>query len=171
MLLSTNGRASIVTRKANGVAGRWRDVRAGCQGRGHLRGQGVECSVTALFIQRLNSLRGEAGKCQHGEDDYEEYRSSPLPWKEKAPSPSSQPAAPALPAASSDRCWERRGRNTLSHSFIPFSRCCWFMLAVHLLYINTDKAHQRAFEGFSCPDGTAEEIMSAVSITKINEWK
>lgn len=88
--------------------------------------------------------------------------------KRRAASSSSQPAAPALPEVRSDRRWERRGRAALSHSFIPFSRCRWFMLAMRLLYINTDNAQQRAFEGFG-RIRTAQEVMSAVSITEINE--
>lgn len=47
----------------------------------------MEWAVTALFIQRLNSLRGEAEKCQRGEDDYERYRSPFLPRKENTPPP------------------------------------------------------------------------------------
>lgn len=50
---------------------------------GGFRGRRVEWAVTALFIQRLNSLRGEAEKCQRGEDDYERYRSPFLPPKGK----------------------------------------------------------------------------------------
>lgn len=143
---STNGRASIVTRKANGVAGWWRDVRAGCQGRGRLRGQGVECSVTALFIQRLNSLRGEAGKCQHGEDDYEEYRSSPLPWKEKAPSSSSQPAAHSQRPAPIDA---RRGEGgTLCHTHSSLSLTavglCWRCICFTSIQIKLTKEPSKA---------------------------
>lgn len=46
---------------------------------GVLEDEEVEWAVTALFIQRLNSLGGEAEKCQREEDDYERYRSSFLP--------------------------------------------------------------------------------------------
>lgn len=68
------------------------------RGRGHPRGRRTEdggggASVTALFIRRLNSLGGEASECQHGEDDYEEYRSSPLP-----PPPPPPEAPPAMDA-------------------------------------------------------------------------
>lgn len=55
---------------------------AGCQRCGAFRERWVEWAVTALFIQRLNSLGGEAEKCQREEDDYERYRSpSSLPEK------------------------------------------------------------------------------------------
>lgn len=87
----------------------------------------------------------------------------PASLKRRAASSSSQPAASALPEVRSDRRWERRGRAALSHSFIPFSR--WFTL--RLRYINTDNAQQRAFGGFR----TAQEVMSAVRITEINEWE
>lgn len=55
---------------------------AGCQRCGAFRGRWVEWAVTALFIQRLNSLEGEAEKCQREEDDYERYR-SPSSFPEK----------------------------------------------------------------------------------------
>lgn len=141
----------------------------GCQGRGRLTGRGPECSVTALFAQRLNSLRGGAGKCQHG-GRLRGVSILSASLKRKAASSSSQPAAPALPEVLSDGRWERRGRAALSHSFIPLSGCRWFMLAMRLLYINTDNAQQRALEGLGRPDATAQEVMSAVSVTEINEW-
>lgn len=79
------------------------------RGRGRPRGRGwggrgAERSVTALFIRRLNSLGGKASECQHGEDDYEEYRSPPLP----------PPPPPEAPLA-----MDAGGGGTLSHSFIP----------------------------------------------------
>lgn len=91
--------------------------------------------------------------------------------EKKSPPPPLTPTALALPEARCDGRWEGRGRDALSHSFILLSRCCWFMLAMHLLYINTDKANQRGFGGSGCPDAAAEKIMSAVSITEINERK
>lgn len=49
----------------------------------------MEWAVTALFIQRLNSLRGEVQKCQCGEDGYERYRSTfPSPKRKTPPPPS-----------------------------------------------------------------------------------
>lgn len=122
--------------------------------------------MTALFAQRLNSLRGEAAKCQHGEDHYESID----PLQRKAASSSSQPPAPALPEVRSQRRWERR-EGALSHSFTPSPRCsglCWRGLELH---INTDKAQQRAFRGFRRPGATAQEVMSPVSVTEINEWE
>lgn len=66
----------------------------------------MEWAVTALFIQRLNGLRGEAEKCQRGEDDYERYRSPFLPRKENTP-PSMYTST--LPEACSGRLWETGG--------------------------------------------------------------
>lgn len=102
---------------------------AGCQRCGAFRGRWVEWAVTALFIQRLNSLGGEAEKCQREEDDYERYRSPFfLPRKENTPPPpgplprrSPRPA----PTDAAERRGKKRGRAggtmlCLSHS--SFSR-------------------------------------------------
>lgn len=70
---------------------------------GVLEDKEAEWAVAALFIQRLNSLRGEAEKCQREEDDYERYRSSFLPRIQNTPPP---PVLP-LPEACADRHCER----------------------------------------------------------------
>lgn len=125
---------------------------------GGFRGRGVEWAVTALFIQRLNGLRGEAEKCQRGEDDYERYRSPSLPRKRKEnspPPPTRLPQHPLRPAPmDAGRQVEKRGRARGRmlcplHSFSS-PRSCWllfFLLAVHLLYSNTDNAYPRPFSG------------------------
>lgn len=66
---------------------------------GVLEDEEVEWSLTALFIQRLNSLGGEVEKCQREEDDYERYRSPFLPRRASTPPP---PVLP-LPEACADR--------------------------------------------------------------------
>lgn len=103
---------------------------AGCQRCGAFRGRWVEWAVTALFIQRLNSLGGEAEKCQREEDDYEGYRSPLfLPRKENTPPPPPGPLPRRSPRPAATDAAERRGKKrggargtTLCLSHSSFSR-------------------------------------------------
>lgn len=95
----------------------------------------MEWAVTALFIQRLNSLRGEAEKCQRGEDDYERYRSPFLPRKENTlptpPPPGPLPHHSLRPAPiDAGRRGGRKegGIDALSNSFILLSCSCWLLV-------------------------------------------
>lgn len=97
---------------------------------GVFRGRGVEWAVTALFIRRLNSLRGETEKCQRGEDDYERYRSPFLPRKRKENTPPPPTPLPQhslrLAAIDRGRQVQKRGRDRgkmlcLPHSFFPLA--------------------------------------------------
>lgn len=103
-------------------------------------------------------------------------RIDPLCFPEKKSPPSPPPPPPSrLPQRSQRPAAIDAGRGEGGTRRHIHSSCSLtsvgFMLALHLLYINTDKAHQRGSEGPGCPDAAAEEIMSAVSITEINEWK
>lgn len=90
MSSSANGRASLVT--VWGRQSQWRgwmmEVKWGPPARdaGVLEDEEVEWAVTALFIQCLNSLGGEAEKCQREEDDYEISIPFPSPNSEHSSS-------------------------------------------------------------------------------------
>lgn len=98
----------------------------------------MEWAVTALFIQRLNSLRGEVQKCQCGEDGYERYRSTFPSPKRKTPPPPSTSRRPhhSLRLVPRDAAREASGRReggteggcsvTHIHPFLLFSFFfCW----------------------------------------------
>lgn len=116
----------------------------------------MEWAVTDLFIRRLNSLRGEAEKCQRGEDDYERYRSpfpSPKKKENTPPPPTPMPQHSLRPTPiDAGRQVEKGGRDEgrmlcPPHSFFPPSLvlALVFLLAAHLLYSNTDNAYPRPF--------------------------